>query len=778
MAGRRVAPAGLAVACALLAGATLVQALPALPPAGVTLVAAVVLLCAWAWRAEAWVRVPVALALGAAWAAHSGAGALAVRLPFVLEGVELEVEGRVDGLPRRGVRSDRFELVDVVVLRPERLVRLRGTVRLATYDDRRALVPGERVHALVKLKRPRGTQNPGGFDFERFALQQRVAATGYVRAWLDAPRGRPATIDGARVAASDWIARSVDDARIAGLLRALAVGDQGAIDERDWDVLRATGTTHLIAISGFHVGVVAGLAALLAGLAFRAWPALALRVPRRQAEAAAALLGATGYALLAGLSLPVLRTLLMLAVLLGAQLGRRALAPASGFALALVVLLAWDPLSVLSAGFWLSFVGVAWLMFCLGGEAGRAKLLPTFGRAQVAMAIGLLPLTAWFFQQGAVAGPVANVFAVPVVSLCVVPVLLLAVLLHGVVPMLALPLLKLAALVLSLLWRLLEAIAAWPWAQAWLPEPGLAAVLFALTGAAILLLPRAVPARALGVMMFAPLLLPARDAPSRGAFEVVAIDVGQGLAVLVRTRHHALLYDTGAAPPGGLDQGAAAVVPALRAVGVRRLDALVLSHSDNDHAGGARSVIAGLAPRLTLHGAGTLPGRPCAAGEAWTWDGVRFELVHPPPAFPDLGNDSSCVVRIASGAASALLPGDVSAAMERRLVAEGRIAPATLLVVPHHGSAGSSSGEFLDAVRPDVAIASAGYRSRFGHPAPAAVARYAERGVRFEATPATGALALRFDPDGSWTRVARREAVRRYWHEPPVPPLPGRDDEY
>ncbi|HET7845611.1 MAG TPA: DNA internalization-related competence protein ComEC/Rec2, partial [Xanthomonadales bacterium] len=578
------------------------------------------------------------------------------------------------------------------------------------------------------------------------------------------------------VASSAWIAESSGDDRIAGLRRALAVGDQGGIDERDWDVLRATGTTHLIAISGFHVGVVAGLAALLAGLAFRAWPPLALRVPRRQAEAAAALLGATGYSLLAGLSLPVLRTLLMLAVLLGAQLGRRALAPASAFALALVALLAWDPLSVLSAGFWLSFVGVAWLMFCLGGAAGRPKLLPTFGRAQLAMAVGLLPLTAWFFQQGAVAGPLANVVAVPVVSLMVVPVLLLAVLLHGVVPTLALPLLKLAALVLSLLWRLLEAIAAWPWAQAWLPEPGLGSVLFALVGAAVLLLPRVVPGRALGVLLFAPLLLPARDAPPPGAFEVVAIDVGQGLAVLVRTSRHALLYDTGAAPPGGLDQGDAAVVPALRAVGVRRLDALVLSHADNDHAGGANSVIAGLAPRRVLHGAGALPGRPCVAGESWTWDGVRFELLHPPPAFPDLGNDSSCVLRVASGRAAALLPGDLSAEMERRLVQQGRIAPATLLLVPHHGSAGSSSAELLDAVRPAIAIASAGYRSRFGHPAPATVGRHVARGIRFEATPATGALALHFAPDGTWTRVARRETVRRWWHEPPVPPAPGSDE--
>jgi competence protein ComEC len=772
--GRRVAPAGPAVACALLAGATSVQVAPALPPVGATLVATATLVLLWAWRAEALVRVPVVFVLGAAWAAHAGSAALALRLPVALEGAEVEVEGFIDGLPRRGERSDRFELAHATVQVGTRTERIDGIVRLAVYDERRALVPGQRVRAIAKLKRPRGTQNPGGFDFERFALQQRVAATGYVRAWLDAPPARPAAIDGLRLAASGWIAREVRDARIAGLLRALAVGDQGAIDDRDWDVLRATGTTHLIAISGFHVGVVAGLAALLAGLAFRIRPALALRVPRRQGEAAGALLGAIGYSLLAGMSLPVLRTLLMLAVLLGAQLGRRALGPASGLALALVALLAFDPLAVLSAGFWLSFVGVAWLMFCLGGESGRPRLLPTFGRAQVAMAIGLLPLTAWFFQQGAVAGPLANLAAVPVVSLLVVPLLLLAVLLHVWLPLLAGALLGLAAWLLAVLWRLLEALASLPWAQAWLPEPGGAALLLALVGALLLLLPRAVPGRALGLLLFAPLLLPARDAPVRGGFDVVVIDVGQGLSVLVRTARHALLYDAGAAPPGGLDQGEAAVVPAVRALGVRRLDALVLSHDDNDHAGGGPSVIAALRPRRILSGSGTLPGVRCAAGMVWHWDGVRFELLHPPASFPEVGNDASCVLRIASGAASALLPGDLSADMERRLVREGRVAPVVLSLMSHHGSANSSSPEFLDALRPRVAVASAGYRSRFGHPAPAALARHEARGVTVEATVATGALAFRFAPDGSWRRLARRETVRRYWHEPAVAPEPVR----
>ena len=411
-------------------------------------------------------------------------------------------------------------------------------------------------------------------------------------------------------------------------------------------------------------------------------------------------------------------------------------------------------------------------------------LLKTFAIAACCYFVFLawnVDLTGWLASAGIVGIAVgfaakdtlANLFAVPVVSLFVVPVLLVAVLLHGALPALAVPLLQLAALALSWLWRLLEAIAAWPFAQAWLPEPSLAAVLLAIIGAVLVLLPRVVPGRALGALLFLPLLAPAREAPVDGEFDVVVLDVGQGLSVLVRTRAHALLYDAGAAPPGGLDQGDAAVVPALRALGVRRLDALVVSHGDNDHAGGAPSVIAALRPHRTLHGPGFAVGRACTGGTTWDWDGVRFELVHPPPHFPDLGNDSSCVLRVSSGAASALLPGDLSAAMEQRLVREQRIEPATLLLIPHHGSAGSSSAELLDAVRPRLAVASAGYRSRFGHPAAAAVARYRERGIALFATPASGALAIRLAPDGTFARIAARRAeVRRYWHEPAANGLP------
>lgn len=775
---RRVAPAGLAVAAALLAGVLAAMRLPALPTTWIACVAAIVGFAAW-WRLPR-LRWAGALLFGFGWAMLQGQWALDARIPRALVGEDLRVEGRVLGLPQRTEAATRFDLR--VTAGEGAAAALAGRrLRLSWYGDPQRLAPGSLWTLDLRLKRPRGALNPGGFDFEKRALELRLAATGYVR---DAQAARELEagggVDAWRSRMSARIAEAVptDASRF---VRALALGDTRGLGERDWEILRATGLTHLIAISGFHVGLVAGFGALLARLLYALWPRLGLRRPRPQGMAIAALLAALGYAALAGFALPTLRTVLMIAVALLATLLRRPRRMAQSLALALIAILLVDPLTLLGPGFWLSFAGVAWLLWCLPHErsaqsrsVGRVR---PFLAAQAVATLGLLPLTVWFFGQASLAGPLANLVGIPWISLVVVPLSLLGTGLEAVWTGAGVWPLRVAARAMQALWLGLERVADWRGALIWLPEPSFAALVLALLGVFWLLLPRGVPGKPLALLLWLPLLSPAggawHEAELReGEAELSLIDVGQGLSVLLRTADHALLYDTGPAWPGGLDAGDAAVVPALRALGVARLDAFVISHGDNDHAGGAGAVRRAYAPARAFAPAGwTQPGAmPCLAGREWRWDGVRLRFLHPPRHFPYLGNESSCVLRVETAGGAVLLPGDIGAVIEGRLAREQRAAlRADVLVVPHHGSAGSSSPAFLRAVRPRHALIGVGHGNRFGHPAPAVLARYRDMGAQVSDTASGGFLGLRLRASGLAPIKLRRESHRRFWHETDPP---------
>lgn len=749
-------------ALALLVGVLLVQAWAALPPFIVSipllLVASVGL-----WRWPRW-RALLALLFGMCLAAIHGARALDARWPAAHDGVDAEVVGVVVGIPVQDEIAFRFDLRPMRAMVDGDAVAVGGQWRLAWYGRAVALQPGDEVRLVARVRVPHGMANPGTFDFERYAIERRIAATGSVRRLLAHEPAMRMTIDGMRAGLSRWIAEERGDGAVAGLLRALAVGDQAPVEDHAWWVLRATGTTHLVAISGFHVGLVGGFAALLAGLAMRLVPRMALWVPRRQVQALAALVAAFGYSLLAGMSIPVQRTLVMIAVVLGAVLLRRSLGPWSALALASTAVLLFDPLSVLNPGFWLSFLGVAWLLFCLGARS-REDWFRTFGRAQLVTAIGLLPITLWFFQQGSLVGPLANLIAAPWISFVSVPLVLAATGLSGVAPDLAAAVLALAERVTGVLWALLERMATWPGSEWYLPEPDPLALLLALLGAAILVAPRAVPGRALGLLMLLPLLVPRIDRPPEGVFDARIVDVGQGLAVLVTTRDHALLVDTGAAH----GQGSVAervVVPTLRAAGVRRLDGLLVSHMDNDHAGGVDDVVAAFTPTWLRRGGTNEPGEPCRAGDAWQWNGVDFRILHPPRHFPELGNDSACVLSIGDGVGRLLIPSDIGDAVESMLVrTEGEALRSAVLIAPHHGSRSSSSTAFLRRVRPDYAVFTVGHRNRFSHPAPEVVRRYRLVGATLLDSASSGQIRFRIDSTEGvqGVREWRREA-RRWWH--------------
>ncbi len=720
------------------------------------------------WLALPRARFPAGMGAGFSWAMLVATWGMEARLPPALEGADLIVEGRVVGLPEARVDATRFGFA--VESGEGEAAALDGTrLQLSWYRTRAQLEPGSRWRLAVRLKRPRGTLNPGGFDYERHALERRIVATGHVLEGDDTRALAPGRgIDALRLRLSETIGAAVDAPR-ARFVQALAVGDVRGLDGDDWHVLRATGIAHLIAISGLHVGMVAGFGALLARLLYRMFPALGVRRPLPQAAALAALLAAAGYTALAGFALPTVRTLLMIAAALLAVLMRRRLDPVQAFALALIAVLVADPLAVLNAGFWLSFLGVAWLLWCLP-RAMDTAWWRTLASVQGVMTLGLLPLTVWFFGQASVAGPLCNLLAVPWVSFAVVPTALVGTLLELLWSGAGDWAFRLSAWLMQGLWIGLEPVASLHGSLVYLPEPSPVAFVLALAGAFWLLLPRGMPGKAMALLLFAPLLLPAREKLPAGSVELVVFDVGQGLSVLLQTANHAVLYDAGPAFPGGLDMGEAAVVPALRALGVSGLDLFIVSHADNDHAGGADAVRRAYAPAevRTSRDRPAEGEAPCEAGREWRFDDIVLRLLHPPEHFPYLGNDSSCVLRVedARGVPLALLPGDIGHLIEQRLVREqSERLSAPVLVVPHHGSRTSSSPAFIDAVSPGLALIGSGYRNRFGLPREDVLERYRERGIALADTAQGGALRLRIDASGAHGLQRERERRRRLWRE-------------
>ncbi len=783
---------------AFTVGIALLQVQAALPPlawlAGLAVLGAGALFAVWRRRHLAWrlVALFACLLLGFAWAGYRAQLRLAQQLPLAWEGQVIELTGVVASLPQRFERGERFVL-DVESVHTAQAI-VPGRILLAWYhawdkvpeaasgadeedgaDDAapapaalpRGVHPGERWRFVVRLKRPHGNANPYSFDYEAWLLERGIRATGSVRVKaapqrLDAFVARPAyVVERMRDAIRQRFLDALPEAPYVGVLTALAVGDQRAIPAAQWQVFNRTGVTHLMSISGLHVTMVAALLAFCVNFLWRRSERLMLRLPAQKAAILAAWLGALAYALLAGFEVPAQRTLYMLSVVAAALWSGRHLGVSRTLLLALLAVLLLDPWAVLSIGFWLSFGAVAVLFYVgvarVAGAAGSDFGLFRWGMTQWAVTLGSLPLLLLFFQQFSLVSPLANALAIPVVSFAVTPLALL----FAVLPWT--PLLQFDHELLRLLLLALEWLAHWPvWQQA--APPGWA-VLLALLGVAWLLLPRGFPARWLGLCLLLPALFPPLARPPAGEVRVDVLDVGQGLAVLVRTAGHALLYDTGPRYGGDADAGARVVVPYLRALGVRALDVLVVSHRDKDHAGGMASVQGALPVRRLLSSMPELQGDLCADGQSWAWDGVGFSILHPEAgAYREAkkkANSLSCVLRVDAGGQRLLLTGDIGVAEEKALLARAsERLRSDVLVVPHHGGKNSSSAEFVAAVGAREAIFSVGYRNAFGHPRPEVLERHAAS--RQWRTDRDGALqvALGKVPHVlSW----RREQPR-YWH--------------
>ncbi len=723
-----------------LAGAALLQASPGLGPAGsCTLVAlaALVLLR----------RVPGLAAACAGFALSHGlaSASLATAWPCTRDRETASVEGRI---ATPALMRDRRIDFDLDVVRIEAPGPWPRRIRVSWYEPDAQPAVGEYWRFELRLRCRRGLLNPGAPDRELALLRDRVDATAYVSG-----KSRPACLAGAeakpiermRARVAGAIAAALPPGPSVAVLQGLAVGVRGAIPDRLWEAFSATGIAHLMAISGLHVTGCALFA--LAGLRRAARvPAIARLPGRVAAESLVVIAVSAAYAMLAGASLPALRTLAMVALFAVLRVVRRAWPLDRVFALAAVVLVATDPLALTSVGFWLSFIATAALMAAaLRGGDLRARLLD-FARGQIAVSALLTPVLAIGFGRLSLVSPLVNAVAIPLFGGLLLPAVLSGTVVAAVSPAASAGVWRALSPLLDGAWPWLEAVAAWPGAT-WAPSQQPATLVVAV--GIVMFVALLVPAPGLrfpAAAVAAALCLGRADDVPEHAYRVAALDVGQGLAVVVETRRHALVFDTGPAWPGGGAAAQVSLLPYLRARGIRTIDRLVVSHEDRDHAGGADGLRAALPVRIftVAPESRAAGGEICRRGDEWRWDGVTFRFLHPPAGFTGDDNDRSCALLVSGPGGRALLLADPEAGGEAELLTQD--ITADLVLVPHHGSRSSSQPALVAAVSARYAIASAGYGNRWGMPDPGVVSRWRSAGATVLTTAEEGAVLARFPP--------------------------------
>ena len=748
-----------------------------------------------------------ALAVGFVWASCFAHFYLRTSLPSAYENQDLTIIGTIDSLPLQMAEGQRFNVAVEQILDsrmtaddqahfPEKLSLSWYLKRLATGDPEHPGVrPGERWRFKVRLKRPHGTANPDGFDYEVWLLEQGIRATGTIRD--DAGGGAVNQrldefvwsignlVECGRALLRDRIHVALPEYPYASVIVALVIGDQREIPQSEWTVFNRVGIGHLISISGLHITMVAGLfSGLLAFLWRRSFYlnlSLPLYVPVQKVAALSGALMAVFYVALAGFGVPAQRTMYMLLVVAVAIWSGRLTNFFSVLCLALALVSLLDPWAVLSPGFWLSFGAVAVMIFAAGGQLdagskGRwqriGREVRLAGRAQYAVTIGLVPLTMLLFGQISLVGPVANAVAIPLVSFFVTPLALLG----SVLPMpLSGLVLKLAHGLIQFLVWLLEYLSASPMAVWNAALPSFPIFLLALVGILWMLLPRGWPMRWLGGVCCLPLIFQTPQGVANRNLRVTALDVGQGMALLLETAHHRLLYDTGPTYSVDSDSGSRVILPYFKARGINALDIMLVSHNDSDHSGGALSILrqipVGLvSSSLSLDSrivALSARHKRCQAGQEWDWDGVHFEILQPvQDSYGSVKwkpNARSCALKVTTDHHAILLPGDIEAIQEDELVNSiPDKLQADVLLAPHHGSGTSSTPAFLRAVHPSLAIFQVGYLNRYHHPKPEVYSRYADFGINRLRTDESGAITLQFSASLQFSQFRQEHA--RYWY--------------
>lgn len=722
--------------------------------------------------AKLWLKPVFAAVLGATWVFVHILLFQHNVFPAELEGKELLLEGTIASIPKLSTRLTQFNFRTQLNSKPY-LFKLSWYKKL--YRPPQA---GERWRLLVKLKRPHGSMNPGGFDYERYLYRKGISATGYVRRQevnqrlngIDENSTLSDHVVAFRQSISNALRKRLKDKSHQGIIEALAIGDRNRMTTNEWDALLRTGTIHLVAISGLHIGLVAGFAFFLMRQLASRFGFVMRRMPAQVPAAMAAIAAAFVYSLLAGFTIPTQRAFLMVCIVMISLMQRRMIRASNIIALSLLVILLFDPMSVLDVGFWLSFGAVAIIIFAAMGRVKPQSALMGLGKIQFVIAIGMLPLMLLFFQRISLAAPVANLVAVPLVSFITVPTTLLATLSMDVWPWFSNMLFSMAAKSLQLLWLLIDWLSAHKWSVVDTIVPNPLALIFAVIAAAYFLLPRGMPARWLAIIIFLPSLLGSKSTLNEGELKLTLVDVGQGLSVLLQTQNHSLVFDAGPRYSSSFDAGKNIVIPFLKSQGILKLDALIVSHGDNDHSGGAnallenrqvKSIYSGADPKRWQHA----KARSCQAGQSWQWDKVNFEILYPQVENQQRGNNRSCVLQVRVADTVILLPADIEQSAEQQLVNQyAEKLRSNILIAPHHGSKTSSSPAFLEQVSADIVLIANGYRNRYRFPHTSVTSRYAKQGITWLETQDSGAISLLVTPSTVSKPTRWREKLRRYWH--------------
>ena len=699
------------------------------------------------------------------------------RISTDIEAKPLQITGKVVGIPHKKAETLYFYLdVEQSVLLEDKATQVlpfQGKIKLAWYHSgKQQLASGELWQLNVKLKRPRGFINTGGFDYERWLFREGILATGYVRNAHSNRRittAAPWHLDSVREKIYQGIKTQVDNPDIAALISALSVAIRADINPAHWQIFSATGTSHLIAISGLHIAMVAGFAFVPIGLIWMLFPALYLRVPIKVATVLLGAVFASIYALLAGFTIPTQRALIMVLVGLLALLLKQKIPLGHILAATMLAVLLLDPLAGLSEGFWLSFFAVALIFYTV---AQTHKPLPyRLLVMQLVLSLGMIPISAAFFSSASLISPLANIIAIPWVTLFIAPSILLGVLFLFIAPIISHYCFIVAAWGIDLLLRYLSYLSTLPHSTIHFADIPTFLIIIALIGVFLMALPRYFIGRYLAIIFIAPLFLFTPKRPAEGEFNLTVLDSGQGLATVLQTQNHVMVFDTGEHYSEQFDIGKMALIPYLQSQNITAIDKLVVSHADKDHRGGAAALIETL-PIIQFLSNDPLKvqnrtAMRCQAGQQWVWDKVQFSVISPSQAQAGWSkNERSCTIKVSNAHHSLLLLADIEKKTERYLIKNKRAELKTdVMLVPHHGSKTSSSWPFLSAIEPQLAIVSAGYRNRFNHPHPNIMSRYQQLHIPVLNTAQYGQIQVRFpDSSADISHTLKRADNKKIWH--------------